>query len=547
MPLIRIDDREIEAAAGETLLRVALNEGIYIPYYCWHPALSIVGQCRMCLVAVQGAPKLLPACATRVMEAPPDRKIDGKYDMVVETKSDTVKKAQRGILEFLLLNHPLDCPICDQAGECQLQNYSYQYGSPTSRQEFERKPAPKRVDIGPHIVYDGERCIKCTRCIRFCREITGTDELTLVYRGVKTYVEPFPGTKLDNPYSGCTVDTCPVGALTSKEFRFKERVWFLTSANSICPECSRGCSVRYDSHKGEILRLVPRDNPQVNGPWMCDHGRLLSERIKGLDRLDRPAFRRGESLEKHTWEEFAPRLVEKMSFHRQNLKKTLAVILSGRMNLEEMAAYRHLSASLLGGISGTALMVTEGEDDDLLIRKEKRPNLEGARRLKIPLSDENPAVSGLLKGKKVALIVREDIVGDAEGDEKAALVKALEGMDLVIVADDRTTETMKYAHVVIPLTAWHEMEGTTLNFQGVVQKTAKVTTAPRDRRPFYEVVALWMKAEERDAPGPAFVPWFTLVKEKVDGMWGVMIRDLLPHGVALGEPAETEESGEESS
>ena len=265
MPLIRIDDKEIEVAQGETILRAALNNGIYIPYYCFHPALSVVGQCRMCLVDVKGAPKPLTACSTAVTSLPPDKKIQGKYDMVVETKNATVKKAQRGILEFLLLNHPLDCPICDQAGECQLQEYAYTYGSGQSRFEFEKVHAPKRVDIGPHVVFDAERCIKCTRCIRFCSEISKTSELTLVERGVHTKVDTFPGRALDNPYSVCTVDICPVGALTSREFRFKERVWFLSSANSVCPECSRGCSVRFDTYKGEVLRLVPRENPKVNG------------------------------------------------------------------------------------------------------------------------------------------------------------------------------------------------------------------------------------------------------------------------------------------
>ena len=242
----------------------------------------------MCLVGVKGAPKPLTACSTMVSSLPPDKKIDGKYDMVVDTKSPAVKKDQRGIMEFLLLNHPLDCPICDQAGECELQEYSYTYGNPASRFEFEKEHAPKRVDIGPHVVFDAERCIKCTRCIRFCNEITGTGELTLVERGVHTYVDSFPGRELDNDYSVCTVDICPVGALTSREFRFKQRVWFLTSGNSVCQECARGCSVRVDTYKGEVLRLVPRDNPQVNGPWMCDYGRLVSERLKEMNVVAQP-------------------------------------------------------------------------------------------------------------------------------------------------------------------------------------------------------------------------------------------------------------------
>jgi NADH-quinone oxidoreductase subunit G len=533
MPLIRIDDKEIEAAQGESLLRVALNHGIAIPYYCWHPALSVVGQCRMCLVDVKGAPKLQTACSTLIPSLPPDKKVDGKYDLVVDTRGKGVKKAQRGIMEFLLLNHPLDCPVCDQAGECRLQQFSYEFGNAASRLQDEKVHAPKRVDIGPHVVYDAERCIKCTRCIRFCQEITGTGELTLSHRGVHTIVETFPGRALDNPYSVCTVDICPVGALTSREFRFKERVWFLSSSNSVCPECSRGCAVRFDTYKGEVLRIVPRDNPKVNGVWMCDYGRLLSERLAGIERLDRPAMREGDRLAPLAWDTFGRKFVEKWHFHQQDVPKNLAVLLSGRMTLEEMAAWKALSVGILKGAPGAALAAGNGEDDRLLIRRDRRPNLEGARRLGIPVTSEDVSVSSLLKGKKVALIVREDPVGDAKGAEREALMKALEALDLLVVFDDRLTQTAKLAHVVVPLSAWHEMEGTTVNFQGVLQKTARAAVPPRDRRPFFEVVTLWLRAEGHDAPDPAYAPWFREVKKSIPSLEGLFIRDLLPHGIAL--------------
>jgi NADH-quinone oxidoreductase subunit G len=533
MPLILIDDREIEAKEGESLLRLCLNHGIPVPYYCWHPALSVVGQCRMCLVGVKGVPKPLTACSTTVTTLPPDRKIDGKYDMVVDTKSPAVKKDQRAIMEFLLLNHPLDCPICDQAGECELQEFSYTYGNASSRFDFEKEHAPKRVDMGPHVIYDAERCIKCTRCIRFCNEITGTGELTLVERGVHAIVDTFPGRELSNDYSVCTVDVCPVGALTSKEFRFKQRVWFLTSSNSVCQECARGCSVRVDTYKGEILRLVPRENPQVNGPWMCDFGRLVSERLKETTVLARPKVRQDGKLAPVAWPMAADALGEKLGKYGGEKAKDLALVWSGRMTLEEMAAAKALSAGLFAGSRGVAPMFCQGEDDALLIRRERRPNLKGAALLGVPVSQERSPLSTLLKGKKAAFIVREDLVGDADGEEREALKKALASMDLVVVADYGLTQTAALAHVFIPLAGWHEMEGTVVNFQGTVQKMARAVVPPRDRKAFYEVVSHWLRAAGLEAPDPTFLAWHAEVRRALPAMRDVSIRDLLPNGVKL--------------
>ncbi len=532
MPLLKINDQEIEVAPGETVLRAALSRGIYIPYYCYHPALSIVGQCRMCLVEVKGAPKPLTACSTAVTSVPPDKKIDGKYDMVVDTRSEITRTAQRAVLEFLLLNHPLDCPICDQAGECELQRYSYEYGAPGSRFEFEKVHAPKRVELGPHVVFDVERCIKCTRCIRFCDEITRTGELTLSERGVHTRVDTFPGRKLDNPYSVCTVDICPVGALTSKEFRFKERVWFLSSASSVCPECARGCSVRFDTYKGEVLRLVPRANPEVNGPWMCDYGRLLSERLAGVPTKDRPGFRTDGGWRFHTYETFWPALAARLA---ESPLKGAAVLLSGRMTLEEMAAFALLSEKLLGSAPGTALNVAAGEDDALLVRRERRPNLAGARRMGIAVSAENPDVAALLRGRRAALVVREDPVGDAPPDRRGAVSDALRALDLLVVADSAFTATAELAHVFIPLAAWHEMEGTTVNFQGHLQKTARALMPPKHRRPFHDAVSAWLEACGEEAPPQGFPAWFARVKAALPELSGKTVRDLLPNGLQLEE------------
>jgi NADH-quinone oxidoreductase subunit G len=530
MALILIDGKEISVKQGETILQAALRESVYIPYFCFHPSLSIVGQCRMCLVKVEGVPKLLTACTTTVEVLPQDKKIDGKYDMKVITASDEVKEAQRGIMEFLLTNHPLDCPICDQAGECQLQEYSYTYGAPRSEFDFEKLHAPKRVAFGPHIVYDAERCIKCTRCIRFCGEIAKTNELTLIERGAHTIVGTFNGKPLDNPYSVCTSDICPVGALTYKEFRFKERVWFLQAANSICPECARNCSIRVDTYKGEILRLVPRFNPNVNGYYMCDHGRLISERIKDREVRESPSIRKDGRLQPVQEAVFCSELLKVLS-EKKYQAKDVAVILSGRMSLEEMSAYKVFSREMFGEVLGEVLFIA-GDKDDILVHEEKRPNYCGAKFMGLPLTKQISKISENLKGKKALIVIREDLLGDAETAECEALTKMIGTMETVVVMDAFFTRTAALAGFYAPLAGWFEMEGTTVNFQGRLQKIAKCITPPRQRRPFYDVVSELMKASGKESP-KGFLPWFEEVKKDMAMIEYIKIKEIVPLGVTL--------------
>jgi NADH-quinone oxidoreductase subunit G len=530
MALVLIDGKEIMVKQGETILQAALRESIYIPYFCYHPSLSIVGQCRMCLVKIEGAPKLMTACTTTAPELPPDKKIDGKYDMKVFTTSDEVKEAQRGVMEFLLANHPLDCPICDQAGECQLQEYSFNYGTSRSEFNFEKLHGPKRVNLGPHIVYDAERCIKCTRCIRFCGEITKTNELTLVERGAHTIVDTFNKKPLDNPYSVCAADICPVGALTYREFRFKERVWFLQAANTVCPECARNCSVRVDTYKGEVMRLVPRFNPSVNGHYMCDHGRLLSERIKDNEVRESPSIRKEGRLkpvqENAFYDEFL-----KLFSEKKYQARDLAVVLSGRMSLEEMKAFKTLSMELFGGVLGEVLYIT-GEKDDILVHEEKRPNYYGAKKLGLALSKPNPKMSGVLKGKKALIVIREDLLGDADPAEREALTKTMAGIETVVVMDALFTKTAALSNFYIPLAHWFEMEGTTVNFRGHLQKTAKCLTPPAGRKPFYDVVSSLIKISGKECP-KGFLPWFEEVKKDLPMIEYIKIKEIVPLGVAL--------------
>ena len=552
MAKILVDGKEIEVKENETLLQACLRQGIYIPYYCYHPSLSIVGQCRMCLVKIEGSPKLVTSCSTYIPELPKEKKIDGKYDMKVYTNDDEVKEARRGVLEFLLTNHPLDCPICDQAGECQLQIYSYDYGKTRSEFRFEKLHAPKRVNIGEHIVYDAERCIKCTRCIRFCNEVTKTGELTLVERSAQTFVDIFDGKKLNNDYSLCTVDLCPVGALTSKEFRFKERVWFLQSKNSVCPECGRNCSIRVDSYKGEILRIVPKENPFVNGNFLCDYGRLITERIKLKELRELPSFREKNELTARNERDFYKKLLSKLI--RNYDKNDVAVILSGRMTNEEIEAYKVFSLLAFGEVLGKVYYL-RGKGDEILISEEKRPNYYGAKSFDLQFTKENEDLSTLIKGKKLVMIFRENIAKD---DKKVE--EALKEVETIVVLDSFYNETAKVAHFYIPLAGWFEMEGTTINFKGHLQKISKCLTPPKGRKPFYDVVSLSLKIlkemeikdfesknqsdleklkivlqgfEKRDVCSGGFLPWFKEVKNVLNGLKDKEIKDLLPYGISL--------------
>src|SRR5690554_4147633 len=290
MPKIVVDGVSYEVAEGRTILQAlddlgVLMNGVDIPHYCWHPKLTIDGSCRLCQVEVEGIPKLQIACNTLVTEG-----------MVIHTQSERVRKAREGVMELLLINHPLDCPICDQAGECKLQDYAFEYGVPHARTREPRRAAKKRVDLGPTIVFDQERCILCRRCVRFCREVPGTGELAVFQRGDRSTIETAPGQPLDNDYSMNVADICPVGALTTKDFRFRIRVWFLEEPPGICTGCANGCNIFLGVANNRVYRYVPRRNDAVNETWMCDAGRLSYKRIGAEDRLDATEVRGADGI-----------------------------------------------------------------------------------------------------------------------------------------------------------------------------------------------------------------------------------------------------------
>ncbi len=363
MPKIVMDGQEIEVAPGTTILQAALSIGREIPHYCYHPGLPVAGNCRMCLVEVEKAPKLVIACYQPVSDG-----------MVVRTQSDKVRKARAAMMEFFLIHHPLDCPICDQAGECRLQEYAVEHGTGRSRYTEPKRALAKAVDVGAHVMLDQERCIQCSRCIRFCDEVTRTGELGFFQRGDRTVIGIYPGKRLDNPYSGNVVDLCPVGALTLKEFRFETRVWYLRNTPSVCAACARGCNVMVATGTQNLLmttrgqqddrirRVVPRVNEEVNGWWICDEGRLAFLEMQKGERLETAEMPRGTPAD---WD--AAIAAAAAALREAAAAGRAGAILSPRLVTEDLYAWRELFARL-GSVRAGVRRIARGRDDDLLIR-----------------------------------------------------------------------------------------------------------------------------------------------------------------------------------
>jgi NADH-quinone oxidoreductase subunit G len=322
---LTIDDREVTVPKGTNLIEVAESVGIEIPHYCYHRHLSIAGNCRMCQVAVEGMPKLTIACNTTAAEG-----------MVVRTHhtSEEVADAQRATLEFLLINHPLDCTVCDQSGHCKLQDYYHQYNSKASRFIEEKVHKVKAEVLGPEIVYDGERCILCTRCVRFCDEVTRTSELGVFNRGDHSVIGVHKGTALDNPLSATVADLCPVGALTHRRWRFNSRIWYTSAVETVCAGCSTGCNAEVSVRDNQVLHVKARRNSDVNQEWMCDEGRYGFMRFQPMDRLYSALELVGQEYRSLSGEEVLGKTVQALK--SQKGSNSTAVFLSPLLTLEEL-------------------------------------------------------------------------------------------------------------------------------------------------------------------------------------------------------------------
>ena len=493
---VKVDGREIEVPktmpepiSGKpvptTMIQACELARTDVPHYCWHPQLPVAGNCRMCLVEFgtpalgpdrkpisnpDGTPKIAKsprpaiACATPISPG-----------MEIYTKTPGVKQMREGVLESLLINHPLDCPICDQAGECKLQEYSVDYGQSASRFVEPKVYKPKAVDLGPRIMLDAERCVLCTRCIRFTRDVAGDDALGIINRGSYNTIATFPNTPFDNNYTLNTVDICPVGALTSKDFRFKMRVWFLKETKSVCTSCATGCNIIIGSREEKIQRYTPRDNDAVNGPWMCDAGRLNYKWIGREDRL-KNVMVRGQ---KTTWTAALNEISDKL---KKAAAGSVAIVASARQTNEELWLISKIK-SKLGAASDSVARV--GEVDKILVSADKNPNTNGARLTGICFTEIGtnlPQIAnGISSGKiKTLIIFGEDVT--KHGISADLLVK----LETLIVSNILPNATTKLAHFVLPGCAHAEKRGSFTNTKGRVQKFMKAVEAPGDARAEWE-------------------------------------------------------------
>jgi len=468
MATISIDDKQIEVEGRPTIMQVALANGIPIPQFCWHPRLSIAGNCRICLVEVEKMPKLAISCQTTVSDG-----------MVVKTKSDKVINAREAVMEFLLINHPLDCPICDEAGECKLQDYAYQHSTGVSRFEFDKVRKPKRVELGPRVTLDTERCIMCSRCVRFCDEIVKTPQLVFTKRGDYVELTTFPGEQLDNNYSMNTIDLCPVGALTSTDFRFKSRVWEMSSTPTICQGCSRGCNVHMWVRNNEILRLTPRLNPEVNDYWMCDHGRLNTfKSVNAGDRIHGPMVRKEGQLVEVGWDEAVASLVSDLKSFEGG---EIAAVGSAYATNEDNYIFRRLMNHV--GVENFCFLphVDPDHSDDFLITPDKTPNALGAELVAghggRPTVDCGSLIAKIASGQIKMLYVMEDDLGSVSGFEDV-----LPKLEILVVHASNHSLTTKHADIVLASSTYAEKNGTMVNVAGRVQRIKPAVATLYDER-----------------------------------------------------------------
>jgi NADH-quinone oxidoreductase subunit G len=506
MPTLKIDETDVPFEAGDTIIRAAWRAGIEIPHYCWHPGLSVAANCRMCLVEIKAErpvnlpilkwdekkneyvhaekPKLQPACQTAASDG-----------MHVFTKNDNVKEAQSAVQEFLLLNHPVDCPICDQAGECKLQDYWLDHQHDHKRKLTEPVHKPKGVRFGPTIVYDAERCIVCTRCIRVCDELAGDHVLDLRERSNKNEVVLAPGRRLDHRYSLMTEHVCPVGALTSRDFRFKARVWFLKSAPGVCNGCATGCNthVDYDPRVNQVFRLRPRDNLDVNKYWMCDDG-MMTYRQLTENRVLVPTIGRGPDREEVTTKQIL-RIAGRRLLEHDGAK--VGVVLSAGHSTEDNAVLARLAKEVLGTDKVYLGALPGWEGDDILRHADNNPNRRGA----------------LLAAGATELETIEDLVHDALGGEidgvialgfacgeTVAELEALAKLRTFINLTTNAGPLSETANIVVPVAHFAEMDGTFVNAKGLHQRFSQAIPAPGAIQPAW--LTLLAIAEVMQKPLP---------------------------------------------
>jgi NADH-quinone oxidoreductase subunit G len=504
---LKIDGRDITVARGKTILEAALENGISIPFYCYHPGIGVEGSCRVCIVKVEKMPKLQTSCSTVCTEG-----------MVVETSSPEVVQARASVFEFLLINHPLDCPVCDKGGECPLQDYSYTFGPAGSRMEFPRRTfdgdgVGADVDFGPTLMLNRNRCIMCTRCVRFMKEIDNDAQIGVVDRGVRSQLSTFEERGVHSLLSGNLMDVCPVGAITTRDYRFKSRPWDNPLAvDTTCTLCSKGCSTtawlkaKPEWAKGaRLIRFTPRYNPDVNGYWMCDIGRFQYHWVEGDARLTTPLLRQEAGPQvKSTWGGALARVREALLPVAKEQAAAFRMLVSAHASHEELFLVRQLVSQMAGATLSSAVAVAwrtsakaQPGGTKFKVPAVDAPNLAGARAMgfRVPEGAEAECdLTGLRKevesGAVKALYVvdpgPEGSIGDVQWVIEA---RASGALPLLVVQGVVMTPLAAAADIVLPGAAWVEKEATYTNDGGLLQATARVMAPPGDAHEDWRVLA----------------------------------------------------------
>jgi NADH-quinone oxidoreductase subunit G len=476
---------------GTRVIEACEQAGSYVPRYCYHKKLSSPGNCRMCLIEM-GMPKMGPdrkpevgADGMPLINWMPRPQISCAQDvsegMGVRTDSPLAQECRKGVMEFLLINHPLDCPICDQAGECRLQEFSVEYGNAASRFLENKVKKPKNIELGPRVTLDDERCILCSRCIRFCQEVAHDDVLGFVDRGSHSVLTAHPGKRLENNYSLNTVDICPVGALTSSDFRFQMRVWFLKETKSFCTSCATGCNTIIGTREDVIYRQTPRENDAVNSSWMCDYGRLNFGYLQSDTRLLQPEILAGDKLIPAEWNVAITHAVAQLKHFSA---WEIAIIASGRMTNEELWLTSQLAKLL--GVGSIDIVPRTGPGDDILLSADRNPNTNGAHLLgvtSVPGAKLREIKDDVVAGRVKALIaLGENPV------EIGLTVEQLKALPAFIVMNILSNDATEAATALLPSFGFAEKRGSMINGKGRLQRLNRAVRGPGQARDDWEIL-----------------------------------------------------------
>jgi NADH-quinone oxidoreductase subunit G len=504
--MLTIDGKQVTVEKGKTVLQAAIESGISVPYYCYHPGLGVDGSCRVCVVKIEKMPKLQTSCSTACTDG-----------MVVYTRDAEVVQARAGIFEFLLINHPLDCPVCDKGGECPLQDFSYTFGPAQSRMDFPRRVFDGEgvradVDFGPTLMLNRNRCILCTRCVRFMREIDGDAQINIIDRGYGSEIATFQEEGVHSLISGNLMDVCPVGAITTRDYRFKSRPWDNPAVvDTMCTLCSKGCSIsawikaKPEWAKGsQLVRMTPRFNPEVNSYWMCDIGRFGYHWVEDEARLRRPMMRTGDTLDKVAWHDLLPRLRDWLQAAGSADPASVRFVVSAHAATEELFVLKQLLESLLGADALSAVTVSwtrtekrQPEGTRFKVPPTDAPNVNGARDLGYHVGPGNSGASALASlrtavesGRVQAVYVidpgPEGSIGDLSWLVDARRTRRLQ---LLVVQGVQMTPLASAADFVLPGAAYVEKDAIYTNDQGRVQATSKVIPPPGEAQEDWRILA----------------------------------------------------------